>query len=176
MEDSKHGLQPESIPHNKRNMKTFSWSSTRIAIVYSEWNSVVTEAMKEGAIKALKGKGILEENIQLIACPGAYEIPLALKMVLDRNKNKMDDTIHGLVALGAVIQGETPHFDVINQGVTQGIMRLMLDTGTPIGFGILTTHTVQQAMDRANPAKGNKGAEAALAMCSMLEVKFDLGH
>ena len=61
-------------------------------------------------------------------------------MVLDRNKNKMDDTIHGLVALGAVIQGETPHFDVINQGVTQGIMRLMLDTGTPIGFGILTTH------------------------------------
>lgn len=157
-------------------MKSFSWASTRIAIVHSEWNSVVTDAMKQGAIDALKGKGIQETNITCISCPGAYEIPLALKMILDRNKSKMGEPIHGLVALGAVIQGETPHFDVINQGVTQGIMRLMLDTGTPIGFGILTTHTVQQAMERANPSKGNKGAEAALAMCSMLEVKFDLGH
>jgi len=142
-----------------------NWSKIRVAIVAAKWNSFVTDEMTEGAKSALKGKGIPENNIEIFRCPGSYEIPLACKQALDI----LD--VDGVVAIGAVIKGGTPHFHYVCDAVNRGITDLNIQYNKPIAFGVLTTDTVEQAVERSGIEKGNKGAEAALAMCDMLELK-----
>ncbi len=141
------------------------WSSYKIAIVTAKWNSFITDEMMEAANSALISKGLKKENINNYRCPGAFELPLACKWCLD------DLGVHGVVALGAVIRGGTPHFDYVCDSVTKGLTDLNLTSGKPVAFGVLTTDNVEQAQERASTEKGNKGAEAALALCDMLLLK-----
>lgn len=141
------------------------WSSYKIAIVTAKWNSFITDDMMEAANSALLSKGLKKENIYNYRCPGAFELPLACKWCLD------DLGVDGVVALGAVIRGGTPHFDYVCDSVTRGLTDLNLNSGKPVAFGVLTTDDVEQAKDRASTEKGNKGAEAALALCDMLLLK-----
>lgn len=135
-----------------------------IGIVVARWNSFITDKLLEGALDVLRGKGFQEENISVVYCPGAYEIPLASQKLLAK--------VDGVIALGAVIRGDTPHFEYVCDGVNRGVMDLNLQTGKPVSFGVLTTDNVEQARERAGEgdASGNKGAEAALALLEMLSV------
>lgn len=136
----------------------------RIGIVVSRWNSSITEKMLTGALSALKGNGITDEQIVVSRCPGSFEIPLAAKWLLEKKD------IDGVIALGVVIRGGTPHFDYVCDAVTRGVTDLNLSYGKPVAFGVLTTDNVQQALDRAGLDKGNKGGEAALALLEMLDL------
>jgi 6,7-dimethyl-8-ribityllumazine synthase len=131
----------------------------RFAIVASEYNSMITDRLIEGAKRAL-GE---QKEVSLIKVPGCFEIPLAVKAAA------MSKKYDAIVALGCVLQGETPHFDYISRAVSEGLQRLALETGVPIGFGVLTVHTVQQAMDRSGES-GNKGFEAAMTAREMIKV------
>lgn len=144
------------------------WSQKRIAIVASKWNSFVTDEMLQGALDALKAKGIQESQMYVIKCPGSFELPLACKKAIEILK------ADGVVAIGAVIRGGTPHFEYVCEAVTRGITDLTIQTGIPVAFGVLTTDNVEQALERAGIEKGNKGAEAAIAMCEMVQLEASL--
>ncbi|REL33365.1 6,7-dimethyl-8-ribityllumazine synthase [Rhodohalobacter sp. SW132] len=144
------------------------WKKKRIAVVAAKWNSFVTDDMLEGAVAALKGKGIPDNQIFTYRCPGSYELPLACKMCID------ELNVDGVVAIGAVIKGGTPHFHYVCDAVNKGIAELNIRYGLPVSFGVLTTDNVEQAMERAGIDKGNKGAEAALAVCDMLELSHSV--
>lgn len=141
-----------------------SGHSFKVGIVAARWNSFVTDKMLSGALDLLKSKGIREEEITVVRCPGAYEIPLTVQKLLQK--------VDGVVALGAVIRGDTPHFDYVCEAVNRGVSALNLSSGKPVSFGVLTTDTVAQAEVRADASspKGNKGAEAALALLEMISV------
>ncbi|MEX0890328.1 MAG: 6,7-dimethyl-8-ribityllumazine synthase [Balneolaceae bacterium] len=139
-----------------------NWSRVRVAVVAANWNSMITDEMLNGAIETLKEYGIDEGRITVVRCPGAYELPLSCKLFIEKVE------IDGVIAIGAVIRGETPHFDYVCDAVNRGIMELNLTSGKPVTFGVLTTDTVDQAMERAGVDRGNKGAEAALALCDMI--------
>lgn len=145
-----------------------NWEDIKVSVVVARWNSMVTDEMRDGAIQALEAKGIPPEAIQVVSCPGSFELPLACKWLVEREETD------GVIAIGAVIRGDTPHFDYVCQAVTNGIRELNLQTGKPVSFGVLTTDTVKQAIERAGQDRGNKGAEAALALCDMLELKAEL--
>ncbi len=145
-----------------------NWDSVKVAVIAAKWNSFITDLMSEGAYKALSAKGIPESNIIKLECPGSYELPLAAKMCFDN----LD--VDGIVAIGAVIRGGTPHFDYVCDAVNRGITDLNLMQGKPVSFGVLTTDTVEQAAERASLDKGNKGAEAALALCEMIQLEQSL--
>lgn len=140
-----------------------SQKNIKIGIVVSKWNSNITEQMLEGALAALKGNGVTEEDITVIKCPGSFEIPLTADYLL----NKTD--VDGVIALGVVIRGGTPHFEYVCDAVTKGVIELNLKYQKPVAFGVLTTDDVKQAVDRAG-AKGNKGGEAALALLEMIDI------
>ena len=135
-----------------------------VGIVVSRWNSMITEAMLNGAIQALTANGVTKADIRVVRCPGSYEIPLTAQWLLE------DDALDGVIALGVVIRGGTPHFEYVCDAVNKGILELNLRYSKPIAFGVLTTDNVQQALDRAGD-KGNKGGEAALALLEMLNIK-----
>lgn len=139
-------------------------SEFTIGVVVTEWNSFITDSLLEGALEMLKSKGYKDEQIIVVYCPGAYEISLTVKKLLPK--------VDGVIALGAVIQGDTPHFDYVCTAVNNGIAQLNLNAAKPIAFGVLTTKTVAQAKERAGLQgdKGNKGAEAALAVLDMLSI------
>jgi 6,7-dimethyl-8-ribityllumazine synthase len=133
----------------------------RIACVAARFNDFVVESLVRGALDALKRHGVTEKQIEIIRVPGAFEIPLVLrKLALSRRYD-------ALIALGAVIRGDTPHFDYVAGECASGLARIALESGVPIGFGVLTTDTVEQAVDRAGGKAGNKGADAALAALEM---------
>ena len=140
-----------------------SQKNIKIGIVVSKWNSNITEQMLEGALAALKGNGVTEDDITVIKCPGSFEIPLTADYLL----NKTD--VDGVIALGVVIRGGTPHFEYVCDAVTKGVIELNLKYQKPVAFGVLTTDDVKQAVDRAG-AKGNKGGEAALALLEMIDI------
>ena len=144
------------------------WESRKIAVVAARWNSFITDEMMEAAVEALRSKGIKETNIVQYRCPGSFELTLACKWCLEHL------SVDGVVAIGAVIRGETPHFDYVCDSVTRGITDLNLHYGKPVAFGVLTTDTVDQASERASTDKGNKGAEAAVALCDMLELEHSM--
>lgn len=150
------------------NRSEVNWDQKKVGIVASKWNSFITDEMLEGAIKALRSKGFTEDNIIVARCPGSFELPLACKMML--NNVELD----GVVAIGVVIRGGTPHFDYVCDAVTRGISELNLSTAIPVTFGVLTTNNVEQAEERAGLDKGNKGAEAALALCDMIQLEESL--
>lgn len=137
----------------------------KIAIVAAEWNSEITKALCEGAKKALATAGVRAKNIRTVWVPGSFELPLAA--LWEAEKKDVD----AVVCIGCVIQGDTPHFDYVCQGVTQGIMEVSLRTRKPVAFGVLTTLNHKQAADRAGGRLGNKGEEAAATVVRMLELK-----
>lgn len=139
----------------------------KIGIVVSRWNSSITEKMLNGALTALKGNGVKDEDILVVRCPGSFEIPLAAQNILEHKE------VEGVIALGVVIRGGTPHFEYVCDAVTQGVLELNLKYQKPVAFGVLTTDDVKQALDRAGE-KGNKGGEAALALLEMINIKRNL--
>lgn len=143
-------------------------NSFTIGIVVARWNSFITDELLHGAVDVLKSQGYADEQIVVVYCPGAYEIPLATQKLLSK--------VDGVITLGAVIQGETPHFDYVCSTVNNGVAQLNLQTGKPVSFGVLTTDTIEQARVRAGLAgdKGNKGAEAALALIEMLSIGAEI--
>lgn len=138
----------------------------RIGIINARFNSFISEKLLEGAIDALIRSGVNGADIDVARVPGAFEIPLvAAKMA---KSGKYD----AVVTLGAVIRGATPHFDYVASEVAKGTAQVMLDAGIPVLFGVLTTETIEQAIERAGSKAGNKGAEvaiAALEMCNLLD-------
>jgi 6,7-dimethyl-8-ribityllumazine synthase len=129
----------------------------RVALVVSRYNAFVTDRLQAGAIEALRHAGAAEADIDVIAVPGAYEIPQVAKSAAVTGR------YHAVVCLGCLIRGETPHFDYISAAVSQGIMTASLDTGVPMSFGVLTTNSAEQALERVEPGPANKGWEAAMA-------------
>jgi 6,7-dimethyl-8-ribityllumazine synthase len=137
-------------------------SSKRFALVVAEWNEEITESLYLGAVSSLSTHGVRKENIIKKNVPGTFELSLGAQWMAER------DDIDAVICLGCVIQGETPHFDYICQAVSYGITEVGLKTGKPIIFGVLTTLTKQQAIDRAGGKYGNKGEEAALTAIKMI--------
>lgn len=127
----------------------------RICVIDTGWNDLIVSRLTEGAIATLKKHGVADNDIAHVTVPGAFEVPIAAKTAAETGK------YDAVVALGCVIRGATAHFDYVAGEAAKGIARVGLDTGVPVVFGILTTETVEQAMDRAGIKLGNKGAEAA---------------
>ena len=137
----------------------------KYAIAVADWNSQVTHALLKGAVDALIECGVQEKNIKIVHVPGTFELTYAA--------NRLCDGYNAVVVLGCVIQGETPHFDYVCQGVTAGITKLNAERfrcGHPIIFGVLTVNTLQQALDRAGGIHGNKGVEAAITAIKMANI------
>jgi 6,7-dimethyl-8-ribityllumazine synthase len=125
--------------------------------------------MEEAARRVLIEAGVAEASISTHHVPGAWELPLCVSWLLRRGE------VDGVVALGCVIRGETPHFEYVSLGATTGLESLAREHGIPVGFGLLTTDTAAQARARSGGAKGNKGEEAAIAVLQMCEIAADLG-
>jgi 6,7-dimethyl-8-ribityllumazine synthase len=133
----------------------------RFALVLSRFNGFVVEPLLRGALDALKRHGATDKQIEIVRVPGAFDIPIVVrKLALSRR-------YEALIALGAVIRGETPHFDYVAGECASGLARIALESGVPIAFGVLTTDTAEQAVDRAGGKAGNKGADAALTALEM---------
>jgi 6,7-dimethyl-8-ribityllumazine synthase len=133
----------------------------RFAFVAARFNDFVVEPLIRGALDAMKRHGASEKQIEIVRVPGAFDIPIvARKLALSRRYD-------ALIALGAVVRGQTPHFDYVAGECASGLARIALESGVPIAFGVLTTDTMEQAVDRAGGKAGNKGADAALAAIEM---------
>ena len=133
----------------------------RFAFVAARFNDFVVEPLIRGALDALKRHGASEKQIEIVRVPGAFDIPIVVrKLALSRRYD-------ALIALGAVVRGQTPHFDYVAGECASGLARIALESGVPIAFGVLTTDTMEQAVDRAGGKAGNKGADAALAAIEM---------
>lgn len=138
------------------------------AIVVSRFNSFITEQLLIGAIDGLKRHGVEEKDITIIKVPGSFEIPLVCKKVANTKK------FSAVIALGAVIRGNTPHFDFVASEVAKGVAQVSLDSETPVVFGVLTTDTIEQAVERAGTKAGNKGFEAAVNAIEMAKLVKEL--
>lgn len=135
----------------------------RIGIVVSEWNTNVTTKLLEGAYETLLKFGVKPEDIIIDSVPGSFELTYGAKLLIEKV-----DILHAVIALGCVIQGETPHFTYVCQSVTQGITELNLKYNIPVIFGLLTTNSLEQAKARAGGRHGNKGDEAAITALKMI--------
>ena len=140
-------------------------ADARFAIVWSRFNRPVVSKLLDGARDCLAERGVSDEAVCVVEVPGAWELSYAARQLA------LSGRFDAIIALGAVIRGGTPHFDYVCDGATQGLLRVMLDTGLPIVFGVLTTDDEQQALDRAGGSHGNKGRDAALTAIEM--VLFD---
>lgn len=136
----------------------------KIALVASRFNDIIVDRLVGGAVDYLTRHGLERENLTLVRIPGAFELPLVCR------KLAKSGTFDGIVALGAIIRGATPHFDFVASEATKGIASISLDTGVPIGFGLLTTDNIEQAVERAGSKAGNKGVEAAAALLETIRV------
>ena len=141
---------------------------SKFAIVVGRWNSFVVESLLEGSLDSLKRHGVNENNITIIRTPGAFEIPLTVKKVI--NTKKFD----AVIALGAVIRGGTPHFEYVAGECVKGLAQVSLDSEIPVTFGVLTVDTIEQAVERAGCKMGNKGEEAALSALEMVNLISEL--
>ncbi len=136
----------------------------RIACVAARFNGFVVEPLLRGALDALNRHGVTDKQIEIVRVPGAFEIPIvARKLALSRR-------FDAVIALGAVIRGDTPHFDYVAGECAAGLARVALESAVPVAFGVLTTDTVEQATDRAGGKEGNKGADAALTAIEMVSL------
>ena len=136
----------------------------KFALVASRFNDFIVSRLVNGAIDFLVRHGVLEEDIILIKVPGAFEIPVVAKKIAMSNK------VDAVICLGAVIRGATPHFDYVASEVAKGIAHVALESNIPVTFGVLTTDTLEQAIERAGSKAGNKGAEAAQAALETVQV------
>ena len=139
-----------------------SGKGKKVAIVVSRLNEFVTERLVKEAVEEFIQHGVEKNDIDIYKVPGSFEIPVVIKRLLEKKK------YHGILALGAVIRGDTPHFEYIAGEVTRGIGRLTLDYGIPIVFGIITADTMDDAIERAGGKKGNKGRDSARALLETL--------
>ncbi len=138
--------------------------SGRIALVVSKFNKEVTDGLLKGALGVLSMNGYEEKDLTVVYCPGAFEIPLTAKALCKSGK------YCGVICLGAVIKGETAHFEYISNAVSTGLMELNIQYGMPVTFGVLTSYTEEQALARSSADENNKGAEAAMAALEMIEI------
>ncbi len=141
----------------------------KFAILVARFNSFVVESLLDGAIDTLERHGeINPDDITVIRVPGAYELPLVAK------KAAQSDKFDGIIALGAVIRGGTPHFDFVAGECNKGLAQVSLDSTIPVAFGVITTDTIEQAIERSGTKAGNKGSEAALSALEMVNVMSSL--
>ena len=136
----------------------------KFGIVAARFNDFITSRLVDGALDGLQRHGAAETDIEIVKVPGAYEIPLAAQ-ALARSKK-----YNAVICLGAVIRGATPHFEYVSAEVSKGVAAVSLETGLPVIFGVLTTDTIEQAIERAGTKSGNKGWDAALAAIEMANV------
>lgn len=163
MKDLKTGYAAPKKPGKKE------FAGVRVALLATRWNVDIVDALLKGANECLADWGVKPENVRVIRAPGAYEIPLATQLLLDSGE------FDGVVTLGAVIRGDTPHFDFVAGECSRGLMDVQLKTGAPVGFGVLTVNTVAQAWERVGPGKTNKGYEATAAMLEMMRLARSFG-
>lgn len=142
----------------------FVGADAKYAIIVGRFNSFVVESLLDGALDALKRHGVKDENVRVVRCPGAFEIPLVAQRVAAQ---KQDDAI---IALGAVIRGGTPHFEYVSAESSKGIAQVSMEFGVPVANGILTVNSIEQAVERSGTKAGNKGAEAALSAIEMVSL------
>ncbi len=139
-------------------------SDSKIAIISSRFNHIITDRLVEGAKDAVLRHGGSDENIDLVLVPGAFEIPFVLTRLLESKR------YDGVCCLGAVIRGSTPHFDYVAAETTKGIANAAMKSTTPVTFGVLTTDTIEQAIERAGSKAGNKGFEAMTGLIEMIDL------
>jgi 6,7-dimethyl-8-ribityllumazine synthase len=140
----------------------------RVAVVVARFNDFVTERLLQGAVSALRAAGVADADISVHRVPGAFEVPLAAEWAAQTGR------VHGVVALGCLIRGATPHFDFIASSCAHGLMAAQSKTGIPMAFGVLTTNSAEEAQERAVDGPGNKGAEAAEACLEMVRLRAGL--
>lgn len=136
----------------------------KVAIVVTRWNEFITDKLKEGAVEALELHGTKSKDISIYRIPGAFEIPLICKKIAEKGD------VDAIVVVGCIIRGSTPHFDYVAGEASKGISSVSLHFGLPIGFGLLTTDTIEQAIERAGTKAGNKGFEAAVTAIEMINI------
>lgn len=139
-------------------------SGRKVAIVAARFNNLIVDRLVEGAVDQLVRHGVGADDITLVRVPGAFELPLAARRIANSGKHA------GIVAVGAVIRGATPHFDYVAGQCAAGIAAVMNELGIPVGFGVLTVDTIEQALERAGTKAGNKGADAALTVLEMMDL------
>ncbi len=139
-------------------------STSKFAIVQSRFNEFIVQKLVEGALECLKRHGAMDSNIDIVKVPGAFEIPLAAAKIAEQKK------YDAIICLGAVIRGATPHFDYVAGTASSGISQVALKYGIPVSFGVLTTDTIEQAIERAGTKAGNKGWDAALTAIEMTDL------
>jgi len=142
----------------------YSGKGFKFAIVAGRFNDFISKSLIGGAVDALVRHEAAESDVVVYKVPGAFEIPLMAKKLADTGK------YDAVITLGAVIRGSTPHFDFVSSEVAKGVAKVSLDTGIPVIFGVLTTDTIEQAVERAGTKHGNKGAEAAMSALEMVNV------
>ena len=152
-------FDPEEIP---------SASKMRFGIVVADWNREITWALLEGATETLRKHGVKKDSLIIKHVPGTFELTLGAQFLAEY------DDLDGIICLGCVIQGETPHFTYICHGVTYGITKLNMEYNIPFIFGVLTTNTQQEAIDRSGGKHGNKGVEEAITAIKMAALQNDL--
>ena len=136
-------------------------NNLRLAVVVSRFNSFITDRLLSGALEALARTGVDESKLEVVRVPGSFEIPVAAKRLAATGR------YDAVVTLGCIIRGDTQHFDYISAEVTRGVQLAAIETGVPISFGVLTTDSLEQAIERAGAKSGNKGADAAFAAVEM---------
>ncbi|MFC4402073.1 6,7-dimethyl-8-ribityllumazine synthase [Gracilibacillus xinjiangensis] len=141
----------------------------KVGIVVGRFNEFITSKLLSGAEDALRRHGVEENNVETAWVPGAYEIPLVAKKMVESGK------YDAVVTLGTVIRGSTPHFDYVSNEVSKGVASVSMDAGIPVIFGVLTTDTIEQAIERAGTKAGNKGAEAAISAIEMANLLREIG-
>ena len=141
-----------------------SGKGRKVAIVAARFNSLIVDRLVEGAVDQLVRHGVASDDITLVRVPGAFEMPVAVRKLAKAGKHA------GIVAVGAVIRGATPHFDYVAGNCASGIAAVMNELGVPVGFGVLTVDSIEQALERAGTKAGNKGADAALTVLEMMDL------
>lgn len=136
----------------------------KVAIVASRFNDFITSRLMEGTLDALTRHGVADKDITIYRVPGAFEIPSVVRRLVASGNTD------GIIGLGAVIRGSTPHFDYIAAEVSKGIAQVALDAKIPVIFGVLTTDTIEQAIERAGTKSGNKGFDAAMSLLEMMDL------
>jgi 6,7-dimethyl-8-ribityllumazine synthase len=147
---------------------TLNAKGMRFALVAARFNDFITSKLVEGALDTLKRHGAAEQNLTVVWVPGSFEIPLVARKLAAGGK------YDAVIALGAVIRGATAHFDYVAAEVSKGVAHASLETGVPVIFGVLTTDTIEQAIERAGTKAGNKGADSALAAMEMVDLLKNL--
>ena len=142
----------------------------KFVVLCARFNSFITDRLLSGALDALKRSGAADADVEIVKVPGAWELPLVAKIVAGQRTGALSKAPDAIIALGAVIRGDTPHFDHVAGQASSGLAAVQIETAIPVAFGVLTTLTVEQAIDRAGGKSGNKGYDAAITAIEMADL------